>query len=292
MISSFGTQYLTKPSQGYEYKVRKILEVITNCAKDKIAFIFLFGSFDENHNENKREINYNYASTYNFLIITKNNKQLNGGKSVNLERKIQKEIKNNRLIYDNHSPNYIIESINLVNSKVAESQYFFSNVRKAGTLLFDSGEFQLSESKKLNTQSNNIISRNYYNHWMSKAEEFIEFCIIAFEKEYLIKSIFELHQATESLYNCTLLTLVGYKPKSHDLQYLCQLCSIQSNQFLEIFPLTTNFQKQSFSLLQKSYIDSRYNSNFKIDKKQLEYLITRVRKLERLVKDLCKKVLV
>ena len=109
------------------------------------------------------------------------------------------------------------------------------------------------------------------------------------DQGFLSKSAFQLHQATESLYNCALLTLTGYKPKSHDLEELNQLCATQSNDFLTIFPQATETQKSCFNLLQKAYIDARYNKHYVITKEQLEYLIARDERLKLLVEDICRR---
>ncbi len=44
---------------------------------------------------------------------------------------------------------------------------------------------------------------------------------------------------------------------------------------------------ERFKLLKKAYIDARYKKDYKITKKQLEYLAKCVRKLQRLTKKIC-----
>jgi len=46
---------------------------------------------------------------------------------------------------------------------------------------------------------------------------------------------------------------------------------------------------EKFKLLKKAYIDARYKKDYKITKKQLEYLAKCVRKLQRLAKKICKE---
>ena len=45
--------------------------------------------------------------------------------------------------------------------------------------------------------------------------------------------------------------------------------------------------KRMFKLLQETYIDARYKKDYKITKKQLEYLAKRVKLLQRLTKKIC-----
>jgi predicted transcriptional regulator len=47
-------------------------------------------------------------------------------------------------------------------------------------------------------------------------------------------------------------------------------------------------QRNSFTLLKKAYIDARYKKDYKITKKQLEYLAKRVQVLQKLTNKICK----
>ena len=48
-------------------------------------------------------------------------------------------------------------------------------------------------------------------------------------------------------------------------------------------------QDEAFKQLKKAYIDARYKKDYKITKKQLEYLSKRVKILQRLTKRICKE---
>ncbi len=284
---------LPEKSQEHEARIKEISDIIVNAAKDKIAFVILFGSFARGTWVRDRYvesgITYEYASDYDFLVITKTNKQASNGSAFDLERKIKKEIKEVGYLDSVHKTHIIIEPIDRVNDELEKSQYFFSDIKNEGILLYNSGEFELSKPKTLNAEERVKISEEDYRHWMTKAEEFLENCEFNFNKESYSNAAFQLHQATESLYNCALLTLTSYKPKSHDLEELNQLCAAQSNDFLTVFPLASQEQKDCFKLLQKAYIDARYNKHYKITQEQLNYLIGRVEKLKKVVEKICKE---
>jgi predicted nucleotidyltransferase/HEPN domain-containing protein len=286
---------LPEKSKQHEARIKEIAEIIVNAGKDKIAFVILFGSFARGtwvfDRYSEDGILYQYSSDYDFLIITKTGKQAGGASAFDLERKIDQELKKHGLInkYQGHNPHYIIEPINRVNDELEKSQYFFSDIKKEGILLYDSGEFKLSESKQLNEEERREIARADYEYWFSSAADFLKGVKFYIGENALNKAAFSLHQATENLYNCALLTLTGYKPKSHDLEELNQLCATQSNDFLTIFPQATETQKSCFNLLQKAYIDARYNKHYVITKEQLEYLIVRDERLKLLVEDICRR---
>ena len=51
-----------------------------------------------------------------------------------------------RHIHDNQ---FVIEPIDYVNSELGKGQYFFSDIKKEGILLYNSGEFELVEPRIL-----------------------------------------------------------------------------------------------------------------------------------------------
>jgi predicted nucleotidyltransferase/HEPN domain-containing protein len=281
-------------SKPFEEKIRQISDIIVNCGHDKIAFVILFGSFARGtwvfDRYSEGNILYQYSSDYDFLIITKTGKQAGSPSVFDLERAINKELEAKNLInkYQGHNPHFVIESIDYINSELEKGKYFFSDIKKEGILLYDSGDFKLAESKELSGEEKRKIAAEDYEHWFGKAEDFLLKFKTLFDVQKFNSAAFDLHQATESLYNCTLLTLGGYKPKSHDLIELNKLCCVHSHDFLTTFPTATKEQQDCFNLLQKAYIDARYNKSYVITKDQLEYLIGRVEKLKGLVERVCR----
>lgn len=285
---------LPEKSKDHEERIKRITEIIIKTAKDKIAFVILFGSFAKGNwvfdRYSEDNTIYEYASDYDFLIITKAKRKdkKDGISSFDLERKIKNEIYQSDVIRHDHNPHFVIEPLDYVNSQLEKGRYFFCDIKKEGVVLFDSGEFQLQEPKLLSEKEVKEIAKNDYDHWFSKAKEFLEHYQFDVEKQYYNTAAFHLHQAAESLYNCALLVLAGYKPKTHDLEELNRLCSAQMSNFLTVFPLATKEQKDCFELLQKAYIESRYNKHYKIEKEQLFYLENRVNKLKEIVEEVCK----
>ena len=98
-----------------------------------------------------------------------------------------------------------------------------------------------------------------------------------------------LHQAVERFYSTVLLVFTGYKGKRHNIEKLGRQVSGYDTAFLKVFPRATKEQDEMFKLLKKAYIDARYKKDYKITKKQLEYLAKRVKLLQRLTKKICKE---
>jgi HEPN domain-containing protein/predicted nucleotidyltransferase len=284
-------------SQPHQEKIKEITDAILKVGKDKIAFVILFGSFArgdwvfDRYSEGNGV--YYYASDYDILIITKSKRKddENGISSFDLERKIKHEIHLNEIIRHDHNAHFVTEPIDYVNSELEKGRYFFSDIKAQGILLYDSGELQLSEPRVLTEKEIVDMARDDYKYWSESALGFLRDSKNTLEINDYKKSAFYLHQSAEHFYNCALLTLTGYKPKSHDLSELNKLCAVQSNSFLTIFPLATTEQKESLKLLQKAYIGARYNKHYKISEEQLEYLIMRVEILKELVEKICRNKL-
>ena len=147
----------------------------------------------------------------------------------------------------------------------------------------------LAKIKKLSQSERRQIAEKDYNYWFSGGSQFLRGAIFYLENNFYNKAAFELHQATENFYHCILLVFVGYKYKTHDIVELNKLCAKQNNQFLIIFPMASEEQRESFTLLATAYVEARYNQDYKITKEQLEYLIARIEKLKEIVKNICEE---
>ena len=304
-------------SQEHEDNLLAIREVILSHSKDKIAAIILFGSFARGDwvydIYNEEGITYEYASDYDLLILTEQVKHGTGMAALRLQRELNKKLKSFKRPYKSHTPSIIVESLYVVNKELEKGQYFFSDIKKEGICLYNSQEFELKAAKKLTNAQRIAIAKEDFAQFFTSAGEFLIDCNHAFNRESYKKSAFYLHQATESLLNCTLLVLTGYRAKIHDLGELLALCASQKKEFSYIFPEHNNSLKNNikpyrtipqkqidllynsnnkadwFELLKLAYIESRYSKYYRIRKEQLEYLISKVEQLQKITKQVCEK---
>jgi len=270
-------------------RLSKIVEEILAVAKDKIAQVILFGSYargnwvDETYTES--HVTYSYQSDLDILLVLKKGKY-SRSKALKIEENIENRLKKKQL-EDNPWVTLIIEPISLVNKLLEKGQYFFSDIKKEGVLLYDSGEYQLPEAKELSNKERKEIAQDDYDYWFNSANGFLIDCNHALMRGDYSKAAFELHQATERFYNAILLVFSGYKPKLHDIRKLGCMVGNYHNDLLKIFHLDTPEQKECFELLREAYIEARYNKNYTINKTQLDYLNERVKKLKSITKQIC-----
>ena len=288
---------LPKESQSHREIIEQIAQIIKDVGKQKISHIILFGSFARGtwQNELKEESDgrlLHYISDYDILVITKEHNAGNGSRAVNLASKINERIEKKGLD-KKHPTSIIIEPLTTVNNNLQKGQYFFIDIKKEGILLYqDEMAEDLKEAKELSDAEKREIAQKYFDIWIEKAGEFLETVKLKLEKDDLEQvslnlSAFLLHQATECFYQCSHLVFTNYSPKLHDIEKLEKPLIYFSKKFLSVFPKNTIDEKDNFDLLKRAYVEARYNENYSIAKEQLEYLISRVELLDKVVKAVC-----
>ena len=272
-----------------EYK-REELKLVTRIIRQQFPsahMLILFGSYargqwvEDIYTEG--HITYEYVSDFDILVLTRLKKTAeNQSKQSTVDNLIiqHKAIKT--------PVSVIYHSIGQVNYRLKEGQYFFSDIKKEGILLYDSGKLKLERIRKPSPAKRKQIAEEDFKQWFSSAKEFYVFYEVALKRRKYKEAAFVLHQAVERFYSTVLLVFTGYKPKRHNIEKLGRQASGHDTAFLKVFPRATAEQDERFKLLKKAYIDARYKQKtYKITKKQLEYLAGRVRKLQRLTKKIC-----
>ena len=226
---------------------------------------------------------YEYLSDFDILAIVETNRTAN---STNIWHRLDKSINAMGLM----TPVTIIaHDINFVNKKLEQSHYFFSDIKKEGIILYDSGQSKLARRRKLDPAERAEIAKADFKQWTKSARVFYRQYENAVRMREYNNAAFQLHQATEAFYGALPLVFTNYKPKTHDLKKLSRMAANHDHTFFKVFPQGTDDQKNCFDLLNRAYVEARYDPDYRITKKQLEYLAQRVKKLQRLTNKICKE---
>jgi uncharacterized protein len=268
-------------------ELKKLKSIILEKAP-QTQFIILFGSHargdwvDDEYIEDYTT--YSYKSDFDILAIT-DDKKISQNDSIWM----QAENEYYGAFYSQRTPVDIISHhIQEVNNKLREGHYFFSDIKKEGVLLYDSGKYKLERRRKIDSARRLEIAVDDFEQWFESANEFfINFEYSLKRKSYKIAA-FMLHQATERFYGAMILVASGYKPKTHNIEKLGKIASRYYPEFLKIFPKKTDEEKRLFKQLKKAYIDARYKKDYSITKEELAYLAKRIEKLRDLVEKNCK----
>ncbi|MDW6092515.1 HEPN domain-containing protein [Vibrio rhizosphaerae] len=183
----------------------------------------------------------------------------------------------------------IVHDLQEVNERLQQGHYFFKDIREEGIELFAATPKPLAEPGDLTEAEQREIARKHYEQWFTSASEFFMCFELMTANHHLKTAAFQLHQVTEKLFACTLLTCTNYLPKSHNIEKLGKLCAQIDTEFTTIFPLDNKFHRRSFRRLQRAYIEARYSEHYEITEEELAYLETEVQRLKGLVERVCSK---
>jgi HEPN domain-containing protein/predicted nucleotidyltransferase len=265
---------------------REQLELVVKIIVETVQpeKIILFGSYargkwvEDKHMEG--HILHEYVSDYDILVVTRRGDE-------RTEFDVQ-EIVEARCNF--HTPvTVIVHSIDYVNTRLTEGQYFFSDIKKEGILLYDAGNVPLAEQKELSASERKKLAEDDFNYWYGDAVKFVKGALLYAKDKDLNMAAFMLHQAAERTYNAAILVFTGYKPRTHNLNKLLKLCRDFSSELAAVFTNNTKEEAHLFNLLKKAYIDARYKKQYSITGDELNILIERITRLQEITERICKE---
>jgi len=176
-----------------------------------------------------------------------------------------------------------------VNKNLGVGQYFFSDIKKEGCLLYDSGNFRLTKKRKLKPEEEKRIAQNYFDHWFEKANGFFIDFNHAYDREDYALAAFYLHQVTETCYKAILGVFTRYIPNEHFLRKMNKMAARHDSALKDIFPKETRADRKRFKLLDYAYIGGRYDPEFWISEDDLKELAVHVTDLLKITEKICKE---
>jgi len=262
--------------------LRDEVEQVTGFANgkkkhSKILKIILFGS----HATGKwvKDPAHGYVSDYDILVILNNSELVN-------EHKIWHSAEDRIALQVRPPLNILAHTLQEVNAALNQGQYFFTDIKQQGIVLFETDKRELAQAGNLTPAESKAIAEKHFKQWFESANEFLIDFSACVERQNLSKAAFELHQATERLYACVLLVISNYKPNTHNLKQLNSLAISKDERIADVFPQDTKAQRRRFQLLKQAYVDARYSEHYKITQEELEWLAERVHHFQQLTEKL------
>jgi HEPN domain-containing protein len=166
-------------------------------------------------------------------------------------------------------------------------RYFFVDILRDGITLFEEAGHEFVEPQQLSAQEALDESRDYFERWMQSADEALGTARFAMSQGWTNKAAFDLHQATERLYQCLFLVRTLYAPKTHNLNRLRALAEDIEPGLKQVWPGSTRDERRAYARLREAYINARYSREYRITSEQLEWLGTRVELLKTLAERAC-----
>jgi predicted nucleotidyltransferase/HEPN domain-containing protein len=249
----------------------------------KILKIILFGSYARG--DWVDDPVGRYFSDYDLLVVVNHEDLTEIGEfwAVTEDRLLEELASATRL----RTPvSFIYHSIEDVNEKLSLGRYFFVDILREGVLLFDEPGYPLAEPQPLSPKEALRETREYYKEWFGSAGEFFDDYRSNLEKGRLKKAAFELHQATERLYNAVSLVKGLYAPRTHSLNRLRKLAEEMDARLASVWPIESKLHRRAYELLRAAYVKARYSKHYRITREELEWLGSRVTLLQDLVRTL------
>ncbi|MEW9617676.1 nucleotidyltransferase and HEPN domain-containing protein [Shinella sp. S4-D37] len=250
--------------------------------RGRILKIILFGSYAKGGWVDEPFTMKGYRSDFDLLII------VNNSKLCEFAEYWYKAA--DRLIRDpsiKTPVSFIVHSRREVNKYLKEGQYFFSDIRKEGVVLYELDDEPLAEPTPLTPAERLRVAQEHFEQRSSASQNYSVLSKVALNGGMLNEAAFLLHQTLEQAYSCVLLTLTNYAPPSHNIKFLRSLAEEQDRQLAEAFPRDQHRERAWFNTLNEAYVKARYSKHFEISAEALNWLGERTTLLLELIKATC-----
>lgn len=250
--------------------------------RGRILKVILFGSYAKGGWVDEPFTMKGYRSDFDLLIIVNNRKLCEFTEYWHKAA--------DRLIHEAsiETPvSFIVHSRREVNTYLKEGQYFFSDIRKEGIVLYELDDESLPEPEPLSTEDRLRVAKEHYEDRFVAAGEFADWAEYARTKQQRKRAAFAFHQSLEQAYSCVLLTLTNYGPPSHNIKFLRSLAEEQDRRLAEAFPRDQHRERAWFNTLNEAYVKARYSKHYEISEEALIWLGERTTVLLELVKMVC-----
>lgn len=184
---------------------------------------------------------------------------------------------------------FIVHSLADVNNQLTQGRPFFIDAIDQGIALYEVEDFPFVTPRPLEPKAARAEAQKHFDKWFPGALRRFDMARGAIEKGYTNEAAFDLHQTTEQLYHCLLLTLTLYSPKSHKLNFLRSQAEPLVHELIAVWPRDTKFAQRCFELLRQAYVNARYSPHYKVTLAELEWLAERVELLQQIVRQACEK---
>ncbi|MGR4892727.1 HEPN domain-containing protein [Sphingopyxis sp. LARHCG72] len=252
----------------------------------RILKIILFGSYSRGDWVDAPASANQYKSDYDILVIV-SQKELTD-RAAYWAKAEERLIRAYTIEKTLRTPvNFIVHSLHEVNDGLAHGRVFFMEVAKDGVAIYEADGSELATPRPQTPKQALATANEYFEEYLPSAEQFLIQGREANERGWHKKSAFELHQATERLYQGLLLTLTFYTPYNHNIAFLRSLAEGLDRRLYGVWPENNRRERAMFQKLKEAYTKARYSKHYRISEEELTWLSERVEELGRVVHQVC-----
>lgn len=253
--------------------------------------IVLFGSYAKNkYVDYDQRVEFGtptyYMSDYDLVILTR--KPI-GAVEYSLYEKIKDRFFENKNRPFHTHPQFVNYGIDDFNYALTKAHYFETEIKRDGIILYDSGAYKLARRRKLDYTEIRDRAQKYFDDKFGRALSFLMDAPHPTNRKDYKQASFYLHQSAENFLRTIPMVFILYGHKSHDLSELMNAAKKHTTDIFKAFPRDTEEEKRLFDLLQRAYIESRYNPDFEITKEDIDALIPKIEQLRDIVDKVCRE---
>ncbi len=265
-------------------ELQRLASVIRDLCDD-LEMIILFGSYARGdfkvEADLKPDRKSGHASDYDILAVVGSRSTV---KDSDVWHAVSAECRSLGL---SAYPRVIVHDVEFLNERLADGLYFYCDIKKEGCLLYDSGNVELAEKRRLSRADQRRIAQMYYDERFTSASQFFDGYGFHLSRKHYKLAAFNLNQVAEASYKTILLVHSFYCPQEHRLEVLSKMAAQYATALHGIFPKGDRVEEELFERLDYAYIGARYDADFRIAKPELEWLAERVKILLDLTEKLC-----
>jgi predicted nucleotidyltransferase/HEPN domain-containing protein len=251
----------------------------------RILKVILFGSHARGDWVNEPHTSKGYISDYDLLVIVNQQELADLDLWHNAEERLIRETQVTKVL---RTPaNFIVHSLKDVNDALAQGRFFFIDIARDGIALYQSSETELHKPKPQEPSDALEMAQEYFETWCPSAGQFLIQGREAAERGWNNQAAFLMHQATERLYHCLLLTMTFYTPHRHNIAFLRSLADKLDIRLVDVWPRDDRRSRALFTKLRDAYVKARYSKHYSITTEELDWLAARIEELGSIVHQLC-----
>ncbi len=269
--------------------LQQLAELIRENVK-QVEMIILFGSYAKNkYVDYDQRVEFGtptyYMSDYDIVILTR--KPIGAIESSLYEKIKDRFFENKNRPFHTH-PQFVNYGIDEFNYAFSKAHYFETEIKRDGVILYDSGAYKLARRRRLDYTEIRERAQKYFDDKFGRANDFLDGVKFYSDTNRYLMASFHLHQSAENFLRTIPMVFILYGHKSHNLSELMNATKKYAPEIFKALPRDTPEEKRLFDLLQRAYIESRYNPDFEVTKEDIDALIPKVEQLRDIVEKVCR----
>lgn len=180
-----------------------------------------------------------------------------------------------------------ILSFERFSDQIHQGNRYFQNIMEEGVVLHDAAPTSWPDRNPVAALDRAAEVEIHLEEGLALVAEFLGSAKLSAANGWFRKAAFDLHQATERLYNIVLLVLEGRTPHTHNIVDLRKLAESASGRLRVVWPTETKEDRRCFELLRAAYNKSRYDRHYRVAGSEAAWMIEQVEYLSDLVSEVC-----